>query len=124
MIFLKFRLVDRDNNGLLDLEEFIDIVEGNVGKFETDSDLARLFELFDSQKTGFISLDSLEEIIRAFDNSLNEADLKEIAKRVDSDNDKRISINGKINILMALKSTFICSTILKIFLEFIKFMRG
>lgn len=79
---------DEDGSGELEFEEFCML----AAKFlieENEEDLKKelkeAFRIYDKHGDGFISTDTLKEILRELDNRLTEADLNGIIEEVDED---------------------------------------
>jgi len=83
-----FDEVDDDGSGELEFEEFTEL----AAKFlieedeeELKNELKEAFRIYDKQGEGFITTDTLKEILREIDNKLSEADLDGIIEEVDED---------------------------------------
>merc|ERR1712212_1055791 len=80
--------VDDDGSGFLEFEEFAEL----AAKFlieedeeELKKELKEAFRIYDKDGEGFITTDTLREILREIDNKLTEADLDGIIEEVDED---------------------------------------
>lgn len=89
-------MVDRDNNGKLDFNEFMEILSDNIGDFETEDEIRRLFRVFDRKNTGYITRKDLKEVMEVMDEKLTEAELDEAMKEADTNKDGKINVDGNI----------------------------
>ncbi|CAL4119136.1 unnamed protein product [Meganyctiphanes norvegica] len=83
-----FEEVDDDGSGLLEFEEFAEL----AAKFlieedeeELKKELKEAFRIYDKDGEGFITTDTLREILKEIDNKLTDADLDGIIEEVDED---------------------------------------
>merc|ERR1712002_882541 len=80
--------IDEDGSGLLEFGEFCQL----AAKFLVEEDeealkkeLKEAFRIYDKEGNGYISTDTLKEILRELDNKLTEEDLIGIIEEVDED---------------------------------------
>merc|ERR1712098_292969 len=80
--------IDEDGSGLLEFVEFCQL----AAKFLVEEDeealkkeLKEAFRIYDKDQLGYISTDTLKEILREIDNKLTEEDLDGIIEEVDED---------------------------------------
>merc|ERR1712149_61771 len=80
--------IDEDGSGLLEFGEFCQL----AAKFLVEEDeealkkeLKEAFRIYDKDCMGFISTDTLKEILRELDNKLTEDDINNIIEEVDED---------------------------------------
>merc|ERR1712150_34721 len=72
--------IDEDGSGLLEFCEFCQL----AAKFLVEED-KEAFKIYDKDCMGFISTDTLKEILRELDNKLTEDDINNIIEEVDED---------------------------------------
>lgn len=48
----------------LDFNEFLDLMTARVSNKDTREDLKKVFNLFDDEKSGFISIKTLKKVVR------------------------------------------------------------
>lgn len=80
--------IDEDGSGLLEFGEFCQL----AAKFLVEEDeealkkeLKEAFRIYDKECNGYISTDTLKEILRELDNKLTDSDLDNIIEEVDED---------------------------------------
>merc|ERR1712080_196871 len=80
--------IDEDGSGLLEFGEFCQL----AAKFLVEEDeeglkkeLKEAFRIYDKEGNGFISTQTLKEILKELDNKLTEDDLENIIEEVDED---------------------------------------
>ena len=80
--------IDEDGSGLLEFAEFCQL----AAKFLVEEDeealkkeLKEAFRIYDKEQLGYISIETLKEILRELDNKLTEDDLDSIIEEVDQD---------------------------------------
>lgn len=81
---------DTDGNGTLDCEEFV-TVSLHLKKVNSEEHLAKAFNFFDKDGSGFIEVEELREALGEGDLGPNEQVIWEIIYDVDKDKDGRIS---------------------------------
>merc|ERR1719219_1696592 len=80
--------IDEDGSGLLEFGEFCQL----AAKFLVEEDeealkkeLKEAFRIYDKEGNGYISTDTLKEILKELDNKLTEEELEGIIEEVDED---------------------------------------
>jgi len=80
--------IDEDDSGELEFPEFIQL----AAKFLIEEDeeqmkweLREAFRIYDKQGNGYITTDTLAEILREIDSSLNDYEVEQIVEEVDED---------------------------------------
>ncbi|EJK70172.1 hypothetical protein THAOC_08492 [Thalassiosira oceanica] len=91
--------IDKDENGELDFDEFLDLMTSRLAGSDTKEDIERIFKLFDDDQTGYISLQNLKRVARELGSPLNDAELLEMIERADSDNDGLIDMDDFYKIM-------------------------
>ncbi|CDJ56170.1 caltractin, putative [Eimeria maxima] len=83
--------LDKDGGGPVDFEEFLDAITAKLGDKESREGIQKIFNLFDDDKTGSITLKNLKRVSRELGESLTEEELREMLERADSNGDGEIS---------------------------------
>ncbi|URE33872.1 calcium-dependent protein kinase [Musa troglodytarum] len=82
-------LADVDGNGSIDYIEFITATM-HMNRMEKEDHLYKAFEYFDEDKSGYITVEELEQALKKY-NMGDEKTIKEIITEVDTDRDGRIN---------------------------------
>ncbi|KAG9139289.1 hypothetical protein Leryth_011292 [Lithospermum erythrorhizon] len=80
---------DADGNGTIDYEEFITATM-HLNRMDKEEHLYTAFQYFDKDKSGYITIEELEQALREFGMN-DERDISQIISEVDSDHDGRIN---------------------------------
>ena len=80
------RSVDRDNSGSIDFEEFATLISKKL--FEP---IKRMFQGFDKDSDGYITVDELRQGLRELNEATTEADVAKFVAAADKDGDGRVS---------------------------------
>ncbi|KMZ60204.1 Calcium-dependent protein kinase 3 [Zostera marina] len=80
---------DVDGNGSVDYMEFISATM-HMNRMEREEHLYKAFEYFDGDRSGYITIEELEQALTKY-NMGDEKTIKEIIAEVDTDNDGRIN---------------------------------
>ena len=86
---------DEDESGGLSFKEFLRMITGSLAnnnkKIVKKNEIERVFRKYDPKNKGFIDLECLKKMVNEFGEEIEEADLKEIIKKIDSNQDGKIS---------------------------------
>ena len=92
-------------SGLLEFGEFCQL----AAKFLVEEDdealkkeLKEAFRIYDKDQQGYITTDTLKEILREIDNKLSEEDLDGIIEEVDEDGSGTLDFDGKYFLMVYL----------------------
>jgi centrin-1 len=83
--------IDKDGKGQIDFEEFLDVMTCKMSDTNSKEDIRKVFDLFDDEKTGYITLQNLKRVSKELGETMTEAELMEMIERADTDNDGKIS---------------------------------
>ena len=92
-IFQMIADFDTDENGQIEFDEFLDMMTARISDRNTRDDLKRVFNLFDEERKGHISVDNLRRVARELGEEISEEELKEIIQRADLDADKQLTFD-------------------------------
>jgi len=87
------RKFDADGSGKLEFNEFCALVytlANTVDKETLEKELREAFRLFDKERNGFISRDSMKALLREIDDKLTEAELDSAIDEIDEDGSGKI----------------------------------
>lgn len=83
----------------MDFNEFLDLMTARVSNKDTREDLKKVFNLFDDEKSGYITIKNLKRVIRDLGENIDEHELQEMIEKADADNDGQISEEEFYNIM-------------------------
>merc|ERR1719231_2089604 len=63
-IFQMMSDVDEDGSGMIDFDEFLDMMTAKMSDKDTKEDIAKVFELYDDDNTGKISLRNMKRVAK------------------------------------------------------------
>ncbi|PFH38011.1 centrin 2 [Besnoitia besnoiti] len=96
--------LDRDGGGPIDFEEFLDAITAKLGDKESREGIQKIFNLFDDDRTGTITLKNLKRVAKELGETMSEDELREMLERADSNGDGEISFEDFYAIMT--KKTF------------------
>lgn len=85
--------------GLIDFDEFLNVMTSKIGEHSSRRDLGRVFKLFDTDNTDFISLENMKRISQEVGDNLTEEELKDVLKRCDIDQDSQCRFEDFYNVI-------------------------
>ncbi|KAF1780661.1 EF-Hand 1, calcium-binding site [Phytophthora cactorum] len=77
--------IDKDGSGSIDFEEFLDMMTAKMRRYQ------KVFNLFDDDQTGKISLRNLKRVAKELGETMTDAELLEMIERADTDQDGEIN---------------------------------
>merc|ERR1711874_70476 len=83
--------LERSAHGQVDFEEFLKSITDKLGDKETRAGIQKIFNLFDEDKTGTISLRNLKRVSKELGETMTDEELREMLERADGDGDGEIS---------------------------------
>lgn len=83
--------LDADGNGNIVFEDFLHLMTSRVSDKDSRENIKKVFNLFDDEKTGFISIKNLRRIVRELGENIEEHELQEMIDKADLDHDGMIS---------------------------------
>eukprot|EP00917_Polyrhabdina_sp_WS-2016_P014000 GHVP01030590.1.p1 GENE.GHVP01030590.1~~GHVP01030590.1.p1 ORF type:complete len:145 (+),score=33.51 GHVP01030590.1:507-941(+) len=90
--------------GPVDFEQFLDAITSKLGDKDSREGIAKIFALFDDDKTNTISLKNLRRVAKELGETMSEEELREMLERADSNGDGEISFEDFYSIMT--KKTF------------------
>ena len=83
--------IDKDGSGEIDFEEFLDMMTAKMSDKDSREDIQKVFNLFDDDQTGHITLRNLKRVAKELGETMSDAELLEMIERADTDQDGEIS---------------------------------
>ena len=90
---------DENGNGVIEFEEFLDMMTARISDKNTKEDLKRVFNLFDTNREGQITVDDLRRVARELGEEISEEELKEIVARGDLDGNGKLEFEDFFNVM-------------------------
>ncbi|XP_078313154.1 calmodulin-like [Crassostrea virginica] len=94
--------VDLDGNGVIDFEEFLEMIVKEMKKTDTEEELREAFRIFDRSGNGYINAKELKHGMVFLGERLSDEEVEEMMNEADSDRDGKISFED-FKILMKSK---------------------
>ena len=83
--------IDKQGNGTIEFDDFLDMMTAKMSDKDTREDIHKVFNLFDDDQTGKISLRNLKRVAKELGETMSDAELLEMIERADTDTDGEIS---------------------------------
>lgn len=83
-------------NGVIDFEEFLEMIVKEMNKTDTEEEMREAFKIFDRSGNGFITAKELKHGMVYMGERLSDEEVEEMMREADSDGDGRISFEGRI----------------------------
>mmetsp|Transcript_20505 Transcript_20505/g.49802 ORF Transcript_20505/g.49802 Transcript_20505/m.49802 type:complete len:166 (+) Transcript_20505:53-550(+) len=96
--------LDRESSGAIDFEEFLDAITSKLGDKESKDGISKIFNLFDDDKSGVISLKNLKRVAKELGETMTDEELREMIERADSNGTGEITFEDFYTIMT--KKTF------------------
>ena len=90
-IFQMIADLDTDGNGTIDFGEWFNLMTKRVNDKDTRDSIAKIFYLYDDEKTGYISVKNLIRVSQELGENISEEELQELINRADLDQDGLVS---------------------------------
>lgn len=82
--------VDKDGNGTIDFEEFLDMMSRNSMDENAEEEMRQAFLVFDKDGSGQISMSELKQVMRSLGEYLTDQEVEEMIREADGDGDGEI----------------------------------
>ena len=83
--------LDADGNGSIDFAEWFALLTKRVNDKDTRANINKIFNLFDDERTGFISAKNLRRIAEELGENIPDEEINELIRRADTDQDGLVS---------------------------------
>jgi len=83
--------IDKDGDGTIDFEEFVGMMTAKMSDKDSREGIQKVFNLFDDDSTGKISLRNLKRVAKELGETMTDAELLEMIERADLDGDGEIN---------------------------------
>jgi len=92
--------VDADGNGDIDFPEFLTMMARKMKEEDSEEDIKVAFEVFDSNKDGFISASELRDVMLSLGEKLTDREVTQMIHDADSDKDGKINYKDFLKMMM------------------------
>ena len=83
--------LDADGNGSIDFAEWFTLLTKRVNDKDTRANINKIFNLFDDERTVFISAKNLRRIAEELGENIPDEEINELIRRADTDQDGLVS---------------------------------
>lgn len=83
--------IDTDGTGEIEFDQFLNLMTARMSDKDSKEDIQKVFNLFDDDNTGYISLQNLKRVAKELGETLSDEELLEMIERADTDKDGQIS---------------------------------
>ena len=91
--------MDEDGSGTISFEEFLDMMTARISDKNSTEDLRRVFNLFDIDREGQITVDNLRRVAGELGEEIDEKELAEIVQRADLNGNDKLDFEDFYNIM-------------------------
>lgn len=92
--------VDTDGNGIIDLNEFLNLITRHQETSDPEKDMLDVFRMFDKNGDGFITADELSLVMTNLGQSMSDDEVREMIGEADNDGDGRIDYEEFVKMMM------------------------
>ena len=103
-IFQMIAELEKDSNGPLDFETFLDGISSRLGDKESRQGVQKIFNLFDIDRRGTVAFKDLKRVAKELGETMSDDEIREMIERADSNGDGEISFDDFYTIMT--KKTF------------------
>lgn len=96
------RKIDENGDGTIDFDEFITLLTKFMNETDEEEELCDLFNVFDKNGSGSISLVELKLMVRDQKEKITEKDLEEIMKYADKNGDGHVDFKEFIRMMVSI----------------------
>merc|ERR1719343_1125868 len=83
--------VDKDGSGVIDFQEFLDMMRQKMSERDPREEMMKAFRLFDDDETGKISFRNLKRVAKELGENMTDDEITEMIEEADRDGDGEIS---------------------------------
>ncbi|KAJ2992839.1 hypothetical protein HDV02_002831 [Globomyces sp. JEL0801] len=91
--------LDEDGNGTIEFEELMALITKHNYNVERNIEMKQIFQLFDRDQDGYISLQDLTLVVKTSGAKLMESEIENMLLEADLDGDHRVDFNEFISII-------------------------
>ena len=83
--------VDKDGSGVIDYNEFCDMMTAKMAERDPKEEMAKAFRLFDDDNTNKISFKNLKRVAKELGENMTDEEIQEMIEEADCEGDNKIS---------------------------------
>lgn len=103
-IFQMIADLDQADGSQINFDDFLDAITQKLGDKETRLGISKIFDLFDDDKTGTITLKNLKRVSKELGETMAEEELREMIDKADSNGTGAITLDDFYTLMT--KKTF------------------
>jgi Ca2+-binding EF-hand superfamily protein len=100
MVLQMLEVIDQSEEGEVDFDGFLDLMVARIDGRESQEEIVRIFELFDSNDRGYITVEDLARVVEELGENFTRKELDEMIERADLDQDGAINRQEFVNIML------------------------
>jgi Ca2+-binding EF-hand superfamily protein len=100
MVLQMLEVSDQSEEGEVDFDGFLDLMVARIDGRESQEEIVRIFELFDSNDRGYITVDDLARVVKELGENFTRKELDEMIERADLDQDGAINRQEFVNLML------------------------
>jgi Ca2+-binding EF-hand superfamily protein len=100
MVLQMLEVIDQSEEGEVDFDGFLDLMVARIDGRESQEEIVRIFELFDSNDRGYITVDDLARVVEELGENFTRKELDEMIERADLDQDGAINRQEFVNLML------------------------
>jgi Ca2+-binding EF-hand superfamily protein len=81
--------IDGNGTGDINFDEFLDLMTVKLGDNDSEEEVRKVFNLFDDDKTGYITIQNLKRVAKDLNENMSDADLLEMIERGKNHDEQR-----------------------------------
>merc|ERR1711907_689014 len=91
--------IDVDGNATVELEEFIEMMEGKMSDKDPVEEIKKAFKVFDDDNTGKITFKNMQRVAKELGEAMEDADIQDVIDECDRDGDVGINESEFLRIM-------------------------
>jgi len=91
--------VDEDGNGVIDFQEFLQMMARKMKDSETEDELKEAFKMFDKDGNGTISATELKAVMKNLGENMTDEEVKEMIRDADIDGDGEVNFEEFVKMM-------------------------
>lgn len=89
------QVVDKNQNGYVDYDEFIQMMtQTHIKPSTAEDEVKKTFQIFDIDGNGYISADEIKKTMQNIGENLTDEEVKDMIKAADKNGDGKIDLSG------------------------------